>query len=61
MEDEWWLKLAVDIQAYADSGDIQHFHSALKQVNGPAVRTLAPVRFRDGAVLLIRNNDILSR
>ena len=61
MENEWWLKLAADIQGYADSGDLQNFYSALKQVYGPTDRSLAPVRSRDGDVLFTGKNDILSR
>ena len=61
MENEWWLKLAADIQGYADSGDLQNFHSALKQVYGPSDRSLAPVRSRDGSTLFTEKDDILKR
>ena len=43
MENDWWLNLASEIQGYADSGDLQNFHSALKQVYGPSYHSLAPV------------------
>ena len=61
MENEWWLRLAADIQGYADSGDLQNFHSALKQVYGPTDRSLAPVRSRAGDILLTDRVDILNR
>ena len=61
MENAWWLKLAAEIQGYADAGDLQNFHAALKQVYGPSDRSLAPVRSRAGDVLLTGKSDILSR
>ena len=59
LENEWWLKLSADIQAYADSGDLQNFHSALKQAYGPSYNSLAPVRSRDGDTLH-SENDLVS-
>ena len=61
MENEWWLKLAAEIQGYADAGDLQNFHTALKQVYGPSDRSLAPVRSRDGRTLHTDKNEIISR
>ena len=59
LENEWWLKLTAENQRYADSGDLQNFHSALKQVYGPSDRSLAPVRSQAG-VLLTDGKDILN-
>ena len=61
MENDWWLKLAAEIQGYADTGDLQNFHAALKQVHGPTDRSLAPVRSRTGDVLLTGKSEILNR
>ena len=61
MENEWWLNLAADIQRFADSGDLQNFHSALKQVYGPSDRSLVPIRSRDGNTLFTDKDDILKR
>ena len=44
MENQWWIKISVEIQRYADAGDQQNFYSALREVYGPSDRSLAPVR-----------------
>ena len=52
--------MAAEIQGYADSGDFQNFHSALKQVYGQSDRSLAPVRC-PACVLLMDGKYILNR
>lgn len=61
MEDDWWTEVAVDLQGFADSGDLQNFYSSLKQVFGPTNRSLAPVRSKDRTTLHINRNQILER
>ena len=43
-----------DTQRYAETGDQQNFHSALKHVYGPTYHSLAPVRSSNGTTLLVR-------
>lgn len=61
MENEWWLKVASDLQGFADSGDLQNFYSSLKRVFGPTNRSMTPVRSLDGTHLLTSKNQILNR
>ena len=61
MENEWWIRKSEEIQRYADAGDQQNFHSALREVYGPSDRSQAPVRSADGDTLLVRKDDILKR
>ena len=61
LENEWWLKIAADLQRAADSGDLQSFYSSLKQVFGLTNRSLIPVRSQDGNVLLTGRQQILDR
>ena len=61
LENQWWVKKSQEIQRYADAGDQQNFHSALREVYGPTDRSFAPVRTADGTTLLVRKNDILQR
>ena len=51
MENSRWLRLADEIQGFADSGDLHKFYAALKRVYGPTDRSLAPVRKPDGTLL----------
>ena len=61
MENSWWLRLASEIQGYADSGDLHNFYDALKRVYGPTDRSLAPVRSQDGTTLYTGKNEIMAR
>ena len=61
MENTWWLKLAEEIQGYADSGNLHNFYDALKRVYGPTNRSLAPVRTQDGSSLLTGKTEIMAR
>ena len=61
MEDNWWLSLPLDLQCFADSGDLQNFYSTFKRVYGQANRSLDPVRTRGGDELLKNKTQILDR
>ena len=61
VENDWWMGLAAEIQGFADSGDLHNFYEALKRVYGPSDRSLAPVRSRDGRVLLSQKSEIMDR
>ena len=61
MENTWWLRLADEVQGYADSGDLHNFYDALKRVYGPTNRSLAPVRTQDGMALLASKHEIMER
>lgn len=61
MENDWWLNKSSEIQKYADSGDLQNFHAALRRVYGPTNRALAPVRSLDGSILHTNKSEILDR
>ena len=61
MQNEWWLHKAAELQGFADSGDLQNFYGALKQVYGPVNRSLVPVRSADGSRMLTSEDEILHR
>ena len=51
IENDWWVKLAGEIQGYADENDTHSFYNAVKCAYGPIARTTAPVRSADGMTL----------
>ena len=51
IENDWWVKLAGEIQGYADENDTHSFYNAVKSAYGPIARATAPVRSADGAAL----------
>lgn len=61
MQNEWWLKLAGEIQGFADTGNQQEFYSAIKRAYGPQRSTTCPVRSADGSRLITDNKEILDR
>ena len=62
MENEWWERLAAEIQGYADENDSHNFYSAVKRAYGPqASRSLAPVRSADGSTLIKDTEGISKR
>ena len=61
MENSWWLRLAEEIQGYADAGDLHNFYDALKRVYGPSDKSLAPVRTKEGDKLLTSKTEIMKR
>ena len=61
MKNEWWCKLAAEIQGYADSGDQQSFYSSRKAVYGPRSAAQYPVRNKNGTKLLTSRDEILRR
>ena len=61
MEDDWWARLAGEIQGYADSNDAQNFFNAVKQAYGPMNKSVTPVRSSDGLTLLKKNEEIAGR
>lgn len=61
MQNEWWTKLAHEIQGYANSGDQQQFYNALKTAYGPQGNSLHPTRSADGTTLITEKTKILER
>ena len=61
MQNEWWTKLAGEIQGFADAGDQQQFYSSLKRAYGPQRDTFCPVRSADGSTLITEKPKILGR
>ena len=59
MEIEWCLKFATEVQPYADYGDLQNFHLAIKQVYGLPDCSLAPVCSSDEDSSLTRKKTYL--
>ena len=53
--------MVAEIQGFADPGEHHNLYDALKRVYGPSDRSMAPVRFRDAAVLFSLEEDILKR
>jgi len=43
MQNEWWLKLAGEIQGFADIGNQQEFYSAIKRAYGPQRTATCPI------------------
>jgi len=61
MQNEWWLKLAGEIQGFADIGNQQEFYSAIKRAYGPQRTATCPVRSADGSKLITDKKEILDR
>lgn len=59
MQNEWWLKLAGEIQGFADTGNQQEFYSAIKRAYGPQRTATCPVRSADGSKLITDKKEIL--
>ena len=52
IENEWWTKLAVEIQAHADANDMHNFYNSIKKAYGPINRSTTPVKTADGSRLI---------
>ena len=52
MQNDWWTKLATEIQNYADTNDAHNFYDSIKQAYGPISQTMVPVRSLDGSALI---------
>ena len=61
MEDDWWRKIASDLQGFTDTGDLQNFYGSLKQVFGPTSHSLPAVKSKEGTVLNTDKQHIMSR
>ena len=61
MQNEWWTRLAAEIQGFADMGDQHQFYNALKTAYGPRSNSLCPVRSVDGSTLFTEKTEILKR
>ncbi|KAK4302108.1 hypothetical protein Pmani_025795 [Petrolisthes manimaculis] len=53
MQNEWWTKLAGEIQGFADVGDQQQY--------GPQSNSFCPTRSADGSTLITEKSEILGR
>ena len=51
IENDWLVKLAGEIQGYADENGTHSFYNTVKSAYGPIARTIAPVRSSDGMTL----------
>ncbi|KAK4309351.1 hypothetical protein Pmani_019012 [Petrolisthes manimaculis] len=61
MQNEWWTKLAGEIQGFADVGDQQQFYNALTMAYGPQSNSFCPTRSADGSTLITEKSEILGR
>ena len=61
VKNQWWLERAGEIQGYADGGQLKEFYDSIKEVTGPTVNPLVPVRTEDGGSLLKDKAQILNR
>lgn len=52
MKNEWWEKTASEAQSAADRKDAKAFYSYVHEVFGPSQNNFAPIRTKDGKVLL---------
>ena len=57
MKNQWWTKLAQEVQGYADSGNQKEFYNALKTAYGPYKNASHPVRSADGNTAHRENRD----
>ena len=61
MKDQWWSKLAADIQSAADMNNSKELYSLTKQAYGPKVAKIVPLRSSNGNELLSTMEDISGR
>ena len=52
METEWWIRLASEIQGYADENDTHRLYDTIKKAYGSTYRSTVPVRSVDGTDLI---------
>ena len=57
MENNWWERMAAQIQSYVGIIDTKNFYEALNGVYGPSRFSLHPVRSTDG--ILIKNKELI--
>ncbi|XP_014777027.1 uncharacterized protein LOC106873996 [Octopus bimaculoides] len=60
MKDKWWENKAAELQRHADEHNSKKFFAGLKDVYGPTLNAMAPVRSADGT-LLTEKSDIIQR
>lgn len=61
MRDAWWDKKARELQAASDQHDMRTFYAGLRQIFGPEISGIAPLRTVDGSRLLHDRDEILER
>ena len=61
MENQWWIERAQEIQAFADTNNMQGFYNALKLVFGPRRNIVSQVRSADGTTVYKERSQILER
>ncbi|KAJ8417438.1 hypothetical protein AAFF_G00286650 [Aldrovandia affinis] len=61
LKNQWWTRKALEIQQLADCGDTRGFFDATRAVYGPSHRCLAPLRSKDGLMLLKDNESMANR
>ncbi len=59
MENEWWLKKAHEIQAFADSNNTHALYQAVKSLYGRQRHAISPVKSNDGSTLYKDKTQIL--
>ena len=57
MENNWWSRIAAQIQSYANISDTKNFYDALRGVYGPRHFSLHPIRSTD--CVLIKNKELI--
>ena len=61
LENDWWRRLAEEIQGYADTNNMQKFYESTKRIYGPTKRAIVPIRTADGQTLIKDKAGILIR
>ena len=61
MKEKWWVDKSRELQEAADRHDMKHFYAGLRTIFGQRDSGCAPVRSRDGSVLITERDLILQR
>ena len=61
MKKKWWSKKANEIQAAADSHNLNTFYGGLNGIFGPSKSKTSPIESKDGQKVFTEESDILNR
>ena len=61
LKNEWWVKKAEEMQAFADTNNSRAFFLATKEIYGPSSMGMNPLMSKDGSTLLKDSDSVTSR
>jgi hypothetical protein len=61
MKNSWWQQKAEQLQLAAGKHDLYSFYASLKDIFGPNMKTIAPLRSADKSWLLYDRQEVLNR